>query len=91
MLHGAVRELIVAVLVPDYLEIKVRAVHAGLEMRQASSVRQGFCCVMERLVEWCCEFVCFDAGIMILGQSGRSRWVIAFLPYEVLEHWHVGS
>lgn len=47
VLDGAVRELVIGVLLPDGFEVEVGPVHDGFEELQGAGVRQGFDSVFE--------------------------------------------
>ena len=81
VLHRAIRELIVGVLIPDGFKVEVRAAEFGFEEGEASSMGYGFRVVMEVVAERGGELGRVDAGVVVLLRSvhllRELRWLRA--------------
>lgn len=66
VLDRPVRKLIICMLIPNRLQVKVRAVHFLLEEGEISSMRDGLGVVVERFLERGSKFRRSDVGIVVL-------------------------
>ena len=66
MLHRPIGKLIIAVLVPNCLQVKVRAADAGLEECQVAGVRDRLGDVVKAVLERQGEQVALDLGVVVV-------------------------